>query len=56
MQEARFTALAEISGYEWSRGQRIPVADSMAIGEPNGELRADFVTANKHVGRASDED
>jgi hypothetical protein len=50
--DAGFTALAETAHDQWSQGKQIPVADSMAIGEPPGELRADFIAANKQVSRA----
>jgi hypothetical protein len=49
LREADFVALADMANYEWSRGKQIPVADSMAIGEPHGELRADFIRANKQA-------
>jgi len=47
--EAGFTALAEMAQDQWSRGKQIPVVDSMAIGEPPGALRADFIAANKQA-------
>jgi hypothetical protein len=47
--EAGFTALAEMAHDQWSRGKQIPVVDSLAIGEPSGALRADFVAANKQA-------
>jgi hypothetical protein len=55
LREADFTALAEMASHEWSRGKPIPVADSMAIGEPSGELRADFIAANKQAKPAASE-
>jgi len=47
LRETGFVALAEMASHEWSLGKRIPISDSMAIGEPAGVLRADFVKANK---------
>ena len=49
LREVGYAALAEMASHEWSRGKQVPVADSMAVGEPQGELRADFVKANKQV-------
>ena len=47
LRAAGFTALAEMADHEWSRGKQIPIPDSMAVGEPLGQLRADFASANK---------
>jgi len=49
LREAGFTALAEMANHEWSRDKQIPIVDSMAVGEPQGELRADFIRANKQA-------
>ncbi|HEX4469687.1 MAG TPA: hypothetical protein VH080_09130 [Gemmatimonadaceae bacterium] len=49
--DSGFSALAEIADHEWSRDKQIPIADSMSIGEPQGELRARFVAANKEPAR-----
>ncbi len=49
--DAGFIALAETAHDQWSRGKQIPVVDSMAIGEPPGELRADFIAATKEAKR-----
>jgi len=49
LREAGFPALAEMAHHEWSRDKQIPVVDSMAVGEPQGELRADFIRANKQA-------
>lgn len=49
LREVGYAGLAEMASHEWSRGMQVPVADSMAIGEPQGELRADFVKANKQA-------
>jgi hypothetical protein len=49
LRQTGFTALAETAHDQWSIGKQIPVVDSMAIGEPQGELRADFVQANKQA-------
>jgi len=47
--DAGFTALAEMAEDQWSQGKQIPVVDSMAIGEPPGALRADYIAANKQA-------
>ena len=49
LREVGYVALAEMANHEWSRGKQIPVVDSMAIGEPLGQLRADFIAANKQA-------
>lgn len=49
LRETGYAVLAEMASHEWSRGKQVPVADSMAVGEPQGELRADFVKANKQA-------
>ena len=49
LREAGYAVLAEMASHEWSRGKQVPVADSMAVGEPHGELRADFIQANKQA-------
>ena len=54
LQQANFRALAELAEYEWSRGRQMHVADSMAIGEPRGELRGEFARANKQAEKPSE--
>lgn len=54
LQKAGFIALAETANFEWSRGKQIHVADSMAVGEPHGELRGEFAQANKQAGRTAE--
>jgi hypothetical protein len=52
LRKAGHPALADMAHHQWTHGNQIPIGDSMAIGEPHGELRADFVRANKQVRRA----
>ena len=57
MAEAGHLAANADAAAEWnalarehdSGAQQIPVVDSMAIGEPPGALRADFIAANKQA-------
>jgi hypothetical protein len=54
--DAGFTGLASMASHEWSQEKQILVVDSMAIGEPHGELCAEFIRANKQAGGATAKD
>jgi hypothetical protein len=54
LREAGFSALADVARHEWMQDKAIQDVESIAVGEPHGQLRADLVIANKHAGRGTD--